>query len=420
MNNVPVQLDAARQAFLEHRFEDVLAFLSDHDATSADGQMMLGMSAMRTCRYDVAERALRQASQAGHAEASVELGNLLRLTGRYEEALRHFDAIEPLVKGTLLLRLERWRGTSEFCAGKANVGLSRLERVYRAHVQAGEMTDAGRVLGGLAVMYANTLAPSRTESLLLSAHAALQSQDRSFPKFQVLHSLLNLRIALGRLDEARDTTRALHAVMPDPPCRRCGALLQASLAMLCQAAGDERGHATHLENVARLATSVPDAGLMTWLHVQYAQRYSLQGEYGRAHLELLAGAEKVHRWNASLLLTRARVQHRRNLYDDAVRDYLEAAQLSAEQRNLVDRARALLYSAQARHEQGRRAEALRFVRDALCGLPHPELALLLQSCLRDVQDVLVSGVRHPDLRMVLRAYPLPHGILGAPDAPAEC
>ena len=51
---------------------------------------MVGLSYLRLREFEMAETPLTRASVLGDLEAMVELGNLLRLMGRFEEAIEQF------------------------------------------------------------------------------------------------------------------------------------------------------------------------------------------------------------------------------------------------------------------------------------------------------------------------------------------
>lgn len=86
------------------QFAEIVTLLEGHARTARE-HTLLGLSLLYTGRLEEAELALTKASLLGDPEGQVELGNALRLLGRFDEAVMHLQAIAPDLTGELQERV---------------------------------------------------------------------------------------------------------------------------------------------------------------------------------------------------------------------------------------------------------------------------------------------------------------------------
>ena len=134
------------------QFQGVVTYLEGRTASARDA-LLLGVALIRVGRLDDAEVALTRAAMQGDPEGQVELGNVLRLLGRFGEAITHFEGIAPHLSGELQLRAWRWWGVAEFKARHTVDGLRRVERAWHGYLALGDSERSARVTISLAQMY---------------------------------------------------------------------------------------------------------------------------------------------------------------------------------------------------------------------------------------------------------------------------
>ena len=135
------------------QYTTVITLLSDPQPLTATEWRLLGMAYLRSGRLMEAETPLLRASTLGDPEGQVEYGNLLRASGKFDDALKHFESIYSTLTGELQLRCLRWWGTAEFQQGLADAGLARCERAWYGYLALGDNELTSRVTQTLAQMH---------------------------------------------------------------------------------------------------------------------------------------------------------------------------------------------------------------------------------------------------------------------------
>lgn len=163
---------AAETAFHAGQYAQVIVLLRGH-ARGARELALLGIAHARNGQLEQAELPLHRAAILGDEEGTVEYGNLLRLTGRFDDACAHFAEIHASLRDyELKLRALRWWGVAEFQAGRTQSGLKKVERAWHGYVAHGNDELTGRVTQSLAQMHA-VLGHFARAKLLLSERGGL-------------------------------------------------------------------------------------------------------------------------------------------------------------------------------------------------------------------------------------------------------
>ncbi|BDP40782.1 hypothetical protein DAETH_07510 [Deinococcus aetherius] len=292
------------------QFQAVVTHLEGKARTGREATL-LGIALIRVGRLEDAEIALTRAAVHGEQEGQVELGNVLRLLGRFEEAVTHFEAISRDLAGELQMRALRWWGVAEFKAGHTEDGLRRVERAWHGYLALGNDELSARVTLSLAQMYHETGNDKRAKALLNEALHVLPTGPYPSPRVGTLKLLLEIHMAHGEFAEAREALNEAKRALQGTEAPLLSALLLGSEAELCRLTGNTRTYAFVLEELYPLAERLGDRELRLWTVSRLAEHYSLHGQHGRAVDVLLGYGTMPEEWPAELVATRGVIERRR-------------------------------------------------------------------------------------------------------------
>lgn len=406
-----------RAHFDAGQYEAVIARLAGAPPTTPEEWRLLGMAYLWSGRFPEAELPLLRASELGDAEARVEYGNLLRLQGRFPEAIRHFEAISPGLTGELALRALRWWGTAEFQAGRAGPGLERCERAWRGYLAAGTDEQIGRVTQTVAQMHVKVGDLPRARHLYREALRLLPMGRTPIARLSALTGLANVQVLTGDFSGARATlVQGWEALEPTGALTSRAYLLTVE-AELHHLTGDQAAHLRTLQDLRALVETTQDFELLTWTACRLADLYSRQGEHARALETLLDLAPDPS--HPAVTLTRGLLLRRRGHHAQAA-EYLARA-LSAPGLGEQGRVRALLHLADAQVTLGDEAASLETFRLALAVLVSARDRMLYRPDLQElaslVQRARLDPDLAPDLQLVLEKLAVPEAE-GGNTAPA--
>jgi DNA-binding SARP family transcriptional activator/tetratricopeptide (TPR) repeat protein len=301
---------ACEALFEAGQFQAVVTSLQDRARTARESAL-LGIALIRVGRLDDAEVTLTRAAMQGDPEAQVELGNVLRLLGRFREAITHLEGSAPGLTGELHLRCLRWWGVSEFQAGQTDEGLKRVERAWHGYLALGSDELSAKVTVSLAQMYRNIGNDKRAKALLTEALRVLSLEPYPGPRVGTLKLLLELHLAHGEFPEAREVLAEAKCALQDLQAPLLAAHLLTSEAELARLTGDLGTYAGVLEELRPLAEGLADHDLRLWVVSRLAEHHSLHGQHGQAVDVLLGYGSMPQDWPAELWATSGVIERRR-------------------------------------------------------------------------------------------------------------
>ncbi|GMA16101.1 SARP family transcriptional regulator [Deinococcus metallilatus] len=389
------------------RYDTVIARLTAPPPVTREEWRLLGMASMVSGRFSEAELPLMRASELGDAEARVEFGNLLRLQGRFSEAIRHFEAITPELTGELALRALRWWGTADFQAGRMAEGLERCERAWRGYMALGDDERIGRVTQTVAQMFVQMGDMPRARHLYGEALRLLPTDSTPVARLSALTGLANIQVLTGDFAGARATLAQGWQILEHTHALTPRAFLLTVEAELHHLTGDQALHLRTLQELRALVETTQDFELLTWTATRLADLYSRQGEHGRALEALLDLAPDAA--HPAVTMTRGVLLRRRQHHAQAA-DYLNRA-LEAPGLGEGQRVRALLHLAEAQAAQGDESGSLSTFRAALTALISARDRMLYRPDLQEltnlVQRALLDPDLAPDIQLVLEKLAFP-------------
>ena len=378
------------------QFAEIVTLLEGHARTARE-HTLLGLSLLYTGRLEEAELALTKASLLGDPEGQVELGNALRLLGRFDEAAAHLQAIAPDLTGELQLRCLRWWGVSEFQAGQTQTGLQRVERAWHGYVALGNEEWTARVTVSLAQMY-NLLGNHRRAKLLLSeAVRVLPSLPDPAPRLAALKNLLELQIAQGEFAEARETLADAKFTLSQADAPRLRAMLMTSEAELLRLSGDYSGYLSLLEDLRLRAEGLQDHNLRVWSISRLAEHQSLIGQHSQALYTLLGFERPPAEWPAELWATSGVLARRRGDLLGAAVDLGKAAQMFRDAGSIPELVRAQLHLAAAALPLKEEATVVKALKEALTNMLRLRQLTEFKPDLEELNELLHYAVLEPEI-----------------------
>jgi hypothetical protein len=302
---------------------------------------------MRVGRYEEAEVPLTYAACQGDPEGQVEYGNVLRVLGRFAEAIAQFERISDGLSGELQLRALRWWGVAQFQAGDTAEGLSRVERAWHGYLGLCDAELSARVTVSLSQMYRKIGNDRRAKTLLGEAVHALPARPDPEPRVSALRQLLELHITSGEYAEARETLAEARRTLAGTEAPRPHALLLTSEAELLRLTGDEHRYASVLETLRPLVEQLGDRELRLWTVSRLAEHYSLHGQHGKAVDAVLSYGLMPGEWPAELWATNGVIERRRGDLVAAQTSLGIAAQMFRDAGRVPELCRAQLHYAAA-------------------------------------------------------------------------
>lgn len=383
--------------FDDGQFSRVVEALEGRARTARE-YALLGLALLRLSRLPEAEAALTRASILGDPEGQVELGNVLRLLGRFDDACAHFEAIGGSLTGELHLRALRWHGVAEFQAGSTEAGLKRCERAYFGYIAHGDDELTARVAQSLAQMHLLTGDHGRAKLLLNEAIRALPADPSPIPRLSALRSLLDLHLRQGDLAEARRTlveARPLLGRADTSPRQR--ALFLGAEAEVWRLEGDELVYRDVLERLVTLADELQDHGLRVWTIARLAELHALHHRHGQALEVLLGYGLDPEEWPAELWAASGVLARRRGQYEQAQRDLGRAASVFRDAGRLPELARVLLHLGAAAWRGGQDEMTLEALKEGLALILRLRQISGFRPDLEELRELLHHALLEPDL-----------------------
>lgn len=375
------------------RYDAVIAYLTDFPPTTPEGWRLLGMSYLWSRRLPEAELPLMRAAELGNQEARVEYGNLLRLQGRFPEAIRHFGQITSSLTGELALRAQRWWGTAEFQSGHMAEGLERCESAWRGYMALGDDERIGRVTQTVAQMLVKVGEMTRAQHLYQEALRLLPTDRTPVARLSTLTGLANVQVLTGDFRGARATIAQAHEALGQTDAATPRAYLLTVEADLHRLTGDHAAHLQALEELRAIVETTRDFELLTWTATRMADLYSRQGQHARA-LEVLLdlAPDATH---PAVTKTRGILLGRRQHHAQAAEHLTRA--LESQTLGEGQRVRALLHLAEAQSGLGQAGESLRTFREALTALIAARDRMLYRPDLHELANLVQRALLDPDL-----------------------
>lgn len=267
------------QAFNEQRYQDAVAAAGALDPGAIEVQRYVGISLLRLGRLDDAESWLLRAYAQRDPEGTVEYANLLRATGRLQEAIQIFAGALPELSGELYLRCLRWLGVSEFIIGKWTDGLAKCEQAWLGYLSYSDETVALKVSQNLANMYRITGNYKKAENYLKKCLKS-KSVDPTF-RLNVIKTIVDVYIETGDLKQAMNYVDLAQEYTGDADKGIVMHFLASKLT-LNELLGEEKNYRQHLEEIHGYALENDQYDLLVWSSNRIIDQLSRQGDFSQA------------------------------------------------------------------------------------------------------------------------------------------
>lgn len=269
---------------LAERYPEVCVLFEQAPPGSPSEWRQYGLALLRSHEFERAFEPLKTAHAQGDLEGGVEFANLLRLEGRFAEAIALLERLSPLLSGELRLRALRWWGTAEFQVGRVEQGLARTVRARYGYMSLYDEVLTGQITQTLAQMYAIDRRPEKARSLYRESLRMMPQGSYPFVRIAALLGLAELLVLKFELSEAQelvDEVFSLLVTLEVPPARyRASALLvQASVYRHQKRTADL---SVVVETLRVLSADITEFETLTGIAELVADVLSVQGAHGRA------------------------------------------------------------------------------------------------------------------------------------------
>lgn len=376
------------------QYATVITLLSNPLPDCAAEWRLLGLAYLRSGHITEAETPLLRASTLGDQEGQVEYGNLLRASGRFDDALTHFEATYSGLTGELQLRCLRWWGTAEFQHGLPDEGLARCERAWYGYLAIGDDDLTGRVTQTLAQMHLMMGNIQRAKHLFNESLFSLKSESNLEPRIAVLKGLSEICIQEGELKEAGLYINQARMSLSKTDLAVPKAHVISLQAEYNNASGNTFAYKENLEELRTLVQDLQDYELRSWTAIRLADLYSLQGRHSRA-LETLHDLSPTPELPPALLATRGILMRRRGNLTLAVQD-LQAAVDELRGKDARMLLRSQLHLADALRRSDREDESGQVLREALTLLMQDRQRSVYKPDLEELRELTQHAMLDPD------------------------
>ncbi len=381
-------------------YGSVIAALKDV-AHTPEEQCLLGLAYLRDGQFLEAELPLLMAARQADPEAGVEYGNLLRVLGRYEEALVQFSDLHPQLTGELALRCLRWWGVAELQNGDPEGGIRRLERAWHGYMSLGEPEITARVTNSLAQMYLRTGDHGRARHLFQESLRQLPEFPVPQPRLTALHGLMDLQIHQGDYMGGEETLRLMGRALKHTSSVREHCMVLMARSELQHLTGKLELYTENLEEIGRQAAEIHDHELSVWVTAKLAEHYSTLGRYSEA-LRLLVGfGVPQDEWPAELWAAYGMLQRRRHQPAEAEDALNRAAAAFRQQGRVPELIRVLMHAAAAALQCDHGDYAVTHLKEALFEMLRLKLHASFQPDFAELQELIHYALLEPETAPLL-------------------
>ncbi len=392
------------QAFREGKYQAVLTELSSHGLLSAEELGQLGISHLRLGQFEHAEPLLLRAYLRGDLEAAVEYGNVLRVTGRLEEAKTHFEKIEQknMLEGELLYLSWRWHGVTLYLLGKSKESLEYCEQAWHGFLSLDLEVQAARVAQNLAILH--EFCGDLFRAIILHQQVVeVLGKDEIRIHLMALYGLSIIKIHLGLFDDALIYLESAELLSLQSEYLKSNAFILLARTYFHQSKGEYLEHYEALQKTQEAASKLKDQSLDLWLCCQWANYYSLEGEHIKASrtLNSYAYQNTPPEW----IFARGQLSLRRKDYSEAIIDLQQAIATLTSRFDMLE---AKMYLAATYHHLRDSKQAFALVREVLEVMLRLNIRTLEQMDKRDLGVLLQAAKLEPELEIYLEPlYPAP-------------
>jgi tetratricopeptide (TPR) repeat protein len=329
----------------------------------------------------------------GDPEGQVEFGNLLRMTGRLDEAMTHFAWVTPDLIGELFWRAQRWWGTVEFMLGQTESGLQRCESSWYGYMSLGDNDMIGRVTQTMAQMHKYVGDIKRATQLYEEAIRRLGQSSQPQWLIESLIGLADIQLSMGEIDKFKVTLGQCRQALTHIEELRSHVYVTTLELEYYHFTGQEEIYSETLESVRGLVEDLQDFWFSTWTAAQLADFYSLQSRHTDA-IEVLydLAPEQDH---PLIVATKGMLLRRRHQYAAAIEEFDKA--LDSPRLEARAHLRTLLHLSDALSKNGEVERSSATLKVALDNLLSARDQILYSPDINELSDLVQHALLDPEL-----------------------
>lgn len=383
----------------------VIALLGNVEELDVRQAAVLGIALLRTGNFAACELPLASAMAQGDTEAAVEYGNMLRATNQHGKAIRHFERLLPTLSGELRFRALRWYGVSLSAVGNPN-SLDIVEEARLGYLGLRDDLTAARISHTLAALLLTRGEFRQAKQILDHAVPALEVDPNRRPLLNAYHTLIEVQLEVGYLEEAADTLHRAEAIAHELHDDYAELHVAARRTLLRLKQGDYGAFASQLVELRQRAEALGEYEIYTFASNNLANHLSRTGDHVSALRVLAELTERTPTRSLETMLVSAMLTLRRGNAPEAMGQLLAVRTKAQEQGIARDATRATLLASLAAYKMNDFDTALRYLAEALtelAGWPTALVQVSLRQELRELEELIAHARLTPDLQPVISA-----------------
>jgi putative nucleotidyltransferase with HDIG domain len=262
----------------------------------------------RGAAMDVLEAAVAAATQAGSRSAIAQALNVVAIVHQTGGDLDHAETMYREARETAasigdaaaMAMIDQNLGTVASIRGDITGALEAFERSLQGYTALGRRDEAAQVLNNIGLAYTDLGEPDRAHQAYTEAARAFGEEQDHTNELNVALNQVQLCIATGRFDEARDRAEPLLARSGEVAPSWRGEIFRHA-GVIAREAGDYVKAAEYLGRAGECAEEAEDLLLKADVAEQLAELYWTQ----KRHRDMLLHLNKSH-----ALYSRLKAQHR--------------------------------------------------------------------------------------------------------------
>lgn len=381
---------------------------------------VVGISMLRLGDIVGAESHLETAMYLGDLEASVEYGNALRASGRFDDAETHLTEILPRLSGELAFRATRWLGVVHYQHGRTRDALRLLEQARRGYGALGDRISEAKIAQNLSAIYNDIGEYRKALSLIESAVPQFRTFASKTLLIQGLHNVITISLSAGKLDGIEEVFRELEGLIGSEVSPQ-HVYLWISRAMLYEQNAITRGDYIDLLNrIVEASEGFGDHEHLVWGIVKKVE-FLLQADQTSEAMRLVyrAPQDENGQFPIPVRIVRAMINRRMGNLHEAIEE-LRSVSLDLEASgNVAELARVRLQLAYALHLDAQVEASADVLRAALQGLLRTNIHPSMRPELEELSELLHFAALEPSLAPYLEpVMDSLAGVLGGADSSA--
>jgi len=386
------------QLYREGRYQEAITAASALSQPTTRSLTVIGVSYLRLGDAATAEYSLRRAMGQGDEEARVEYGNLLRFSGRLQDAARYLTQLLPEMDGVWHTKCLRWLGVTQHQLGNVKEAISNLENAKREFERVNDNLSSALIKQNLFVIYSELNDAKKANRLIDEAILVFRNSDRPNLLITGLRNKIVALLMSNRYEEVSSILVEIETLLSDGITPGHIHYWVSKAALFEQGIINRSEYIFLLDNIIENAEVFQIFDSLIWALVKKIE-YLIQSDRNSEAMRLVyqAPQDEFGQFPTSIRIVRAMINRRMGNLVEAVEELgAVAADLEAAG-NIAELARVRLQLAYALHLDGQPDASADVLRAALQGLLRTNIHPSMRPELEELAELLHFAALEPSL-----------------------